>query len=87
MSISIHFADVNVSEGMQAKLVAKRSQVNGTGFSCSQAGSSTVLRSLHRVDAAFCLGPAAPTTGTRILAFGRSAGARHTPNREKTGLH
>jgi len=35
MSISIHFDDVNVGEGMQAKLVAKRSQVNGTGFSCS----------------------------------------------------
>ncbi|MET4800919.1 hypothetical protein ABIA96_003498 [Bradyrhizobium sp. LB11.1] len=35
MSISIHFDDVNVGEGMQAKLVAKGSEVNGTGFPCS----------------------------------------------------
>jgi len=35
MSISIHFGDVNVGEVMQAKLVAKRSSVNETGFSCS----------------------------------------------------
>src|SRR3954464_2954007 len=44
-----------------------------------------MLRSLHRVDAAFRLGPAAPATGTLILAFGRSARARHTPNRQETG--
>jgi hypothetical protein len=35
MSISIHFDDDDVDEGMQAKLVAKRAQVNGSGFSCS----------------------------------------------------
>src|SRR5215218_10819358 len=44
-----------------------------------------MLRSLHRVDAAFRLGPAAPATGTLILAFGRSARARHTPNRQESG--
>jgi hypothetical protein len=35
MSISIHLDDIRVIDGMQAKLVAKRAQVNGTGFSCS----------------------------------------------------
>jgi hypothetical protein len=35
MSISIHFDDLDVGEGMQAKFMAKRAQVNGTGFPCS----------------------------------------------------
>src|SRR3954465_16014938 len=44
-----------------------------------------MLRSLHCVDAAFRLSPTAPATGTLILAFRRSARARHTPNRQETG--
>src|SRR4051794_4199868 len=65
----------------------KRLQVNETALSCSRRGSGIVLRSLHRMDAAFCLGSAAPSAGTRILAGGGPAAAWHAADRQITRCH
>src|SRR6516162_6719937 len=62
-----------------------RAQVNETEFSCSKRGSAVVLRSLARVNAAFCLASAAPAAGARILARVAAAGAGHAADREKSG--
>src|SRR5436309_16094242 len=43
-----------------------------------------VLRSLGGMDAAFCLGPAAPAAGPRVFAFRSPAGARHAADRQET---
>src|SRR4051794_31306626 len=37
------------------------------------------------MDAAFCLGPAAPSPGSRILVGGGSAGAGHAADRHEAG--
>src|SRR5882672_2811527 len=43
-----------------------------------------MLGSLDRMDAAFCLGPAAPAAGAGILIRRGPAGAGHTPDRQET---
>src|SRR5580704_1349499 len=66
------------------KLSMKRLQVNESGFSSSPSDNVVVLRSLHRVDAAFCLAAATPSTRACIFIGRRPAGARHTPNRQES---
>ena len=82
MSISIRFDDVDVIEGMRTITRGeKRLKSTKPDFVVRSSAASSVLRSLHRVDAAFRLGAAAPAARALILARSVAAGARHAPDR------
>src|SRR6266478_4116019 len=66
----------------RTKFWIERVQVNETGFSCLPTCSVVVLRSLHRMDAALGLVPAAPAAGARVVIRRGPACTRHTPYRQ-----
>src|SRR5260370_21991261 len=65
------------------KLLKKRLGVNGTVFQCLRLRWINLLRSLHRVDAAFRLGSAAPAAGPQVFIGRCPAGARHASDRHE----